>query len=72
MSYRKQYNGRTRVKISGGCGVGPPLKTDNPHCKCRIKKAGWVGFRPPWAWSRKCYINYLYYLLDFTAMQTWL
>ena len=49
MSYRKQYNGRTRVKISGGCGVGPPLKTDNPHCKCRIKKAGWVGFRPPWA-----------------------
>ena len=33
---------RPRVKIGGGgvVGVGPPLETDNPHCKHRGKKLG--------------------------------
>jgi len=39
-----------RVKIGGGVvGVGPPWKTDNPHCKRQGKKLGGSGFDPPWA-----------------------
>ena len=38
----------------GVVGVGPPLETDNPHCKCQGKKLGGSGFDPLGPDSSEC------------------